>query len=283
MKTVNADLAARMASGAATTCLCWRFERRDGAVFGATDHDRTLHLDGLAYAPEAALGNATFEATNGLAPGRATVEGALSASFLTETDLSRGLWDGARVAVWRVDWMQPDLRAWVWSGRLGEVARQGEAFEAELLSDKAALERRIGRVYGRTCDAELGDARCGVNVAGNWTVSGAVIAVLAPDAVQVSGLEGFAAGVFTHGQLTLGTGERARITAQEGGVLRLAREVSAAAGMTASAAAGCDKNFATCRTQFGNGDNFRGFPHLPGMDAVLSGPSADGRNDGGRR
>jgi len=31
---------------------------------------------------------------------------------------------------------------------------------------------------------------------------------------------------------------------------------------------GCDKRFATCRTRFGNSDNFRGEPHLPGVDLL---------------
>ena len=44
----------------------------------------------------------------------------------------------------------------------------------------------------------------------------------------------------------------------------------------------CDKRFETCRGVFGNGVNFRGFPHMPGQDFILSGPATDG-NDGGRR
>lgn len=44
----------------------------------------------------------------------------------------------------------------------------------------------------------------------------------------------------------------------------------------------CDHRFETCRDVFGNGENFRGFPHLPGTDFVLAGPAAAG-NDGGRR
>ena len=48
--------------------------------------------------------------------------------------------------------------------RLSEVARRGEAFSAELVSLKADLERPIGRVFARTCDEDVGDARCGVNL-----------------------------------------------------------------------------------------------------------------------
>jgi len=33
---------------------------------------------------------------------------------------------------------------------------------------------------------------------------------------------------------------------------------------------GCDKAFATCRDKFGNQERFRGFPHIPGNDALLA-------------
>ena len=36
--------------------------------------------------------------------------------------------------------------------------------------------------------------------------------------------------------------------------------------------AGCDKRFVTCRNKFSNVENFRGEPHLPGVDAILDYP-----------
>lgn len=61
---------------------------------------------------------------------------------------------------------RPDLRAAVGRGRLSRIRREGESFTAEIEGPLAALERVVGRTYGRTCDARLGDARCGVAAAG---------------------------------------------------------------------------------------------------------------------
>ncbi|MEM1146860.1 MAG: DUF2163 domain-containing protein [Pseudomonadota bacterium] len=44
----------------------------------------------------------------------------------------------------------------------------------------------------------------------------------------------------------------------------------------------CDQRFETCRDTYQNTANFRGFPHLPGNDFILSGPATSG-NDGGKR
>jgi len=37
---------------------------------------------------------------------------------------------------------------------------------------------------------------------------------------------------------------------------------------------GCDKSFATCVSRFGNAENFRGEPHLPGNDLLTRYPGA---------
>jgi hypothetical protein len=223
MKQISEDFAARLAAETTNLCLCWRFERADGEVFGATDHDRPLTFDGVTYAPSAGLESVTFEGTNGLAPGHAAASGSLSLDFFSDAALDAGAWDGARVDVWRVDWLEVAYRVDVWSGRLSQVSRQGQAFSAELVSLKADFERMIGRVYARSCDADLGDARCGVD--------------LGDPALVASG----------------------------------------------AIAAGCDKSFAMCGARFANRVNFRGFPHMPGADAILAGPAANRTNAGGRR
>ena len=47
--------------------------------------------------------------------------------------------------------------------------------------------------------------------------------------------------------------------------------------------AGCDKSVATCIAKFNNVVNFRGFPLIPGNDAVVAYPSKGGTNDGSSR
>jgi hypothetical protein len=215
MRLIDNEFAARLASGATTTCLCWRLTRKDGFVLAATEHDRALAVDGVTYQSGGALSAGAFTQSAGLKPGQASAGGVLADDAITEADLAAGLWDGARVDVLRVDWQRPDLFVTVWSGRLSDVTREPGGFEAELVSLKADLERPVGRVYARACDAVLGDARCGV-------------------------------------------------------------ETGAFPGLS------CDQRFSTCRDVFGNTDNFRGFPHLPGAEFVLEGPAASG-NDGGKR
>jgi uncharacterized phage protein (TIGR02218 family) len=54
-----------------------------------------------------------------------------------------------------------------------------------------------------------------------------------------------------------------------------------AEGDTFSIRAGCDKRLSTCRQKFENAANFRGFPHIPGQDAVIRYATRDGGHEGG--
>jgi uncharacterized phage protein (TIGR02218 family) len=80
-------------------------------------------------------------------------------------------------------------------------------------------------------------------------------------------------------------GRLMRIARHAGAEIELARsplfEIVADDAFTVTA--GCDKSFTVCRARFGNHERFRGFPHMPGPEAMLAGPSSDKANDGGRR
>lgn len=163
MTSSSTQLINTLSTGVSTTCLCWKLTRADGFVVGVSEHDRPLRVAGVDYRPGTAFEQPAFSSGTGFAPGRADARGALSSEQITEEDLEAGLWDGARVDVYRVDWRDTDAAAWLWSGRLTSISSTASGFEAELVSLKADLERPVGRVFSRKCDAVLGDARCGVD------------------------------------------------------------------------------------------------------------------------
>ncbi len=163
MRNIDHNLYALLSEGVSFTALCWRLERQDGVVVAGTEHDAPIEIEGITYAPGAALTGAVFRTSDGLAPAPASAAGALAHDGVTEADLAAGLWDGAALNVLRADWREPSRHICIWSGRLSQVRRGAMGFEADLVSLKADLERPTGRIYTRLCDASLGDARCGVN------------------------------------------------------------------------------------------------------------------------
>jgi len=164
MRDIPEELAARIESGAATLCHVWLMRRTDGVEMGFTDHDRDLTVDEVVCRAASGWTAGAADSAVGLSGGSAAVAGALDDVAITNEDIEAGRYDGAEVALWRVDWMRPDLRVRMWTATLAGIRREGERFVAELEGPLAKLERVVGRTYGRACDALLGDVRCRVDL-----------------------------------------------------------------------------------------------------------------------
>jgi hypothetical protein len=162
MRDVPEEMAARIESGAARLCHVWRLERTNGTVTGFTDHDRDLVVNGVVCRAGSGWTAGAAESAVGLAAGAGSAAGALDDAAITEADVAAGLFDGAAVELWRVDWSEPTLKVRLWAGTLARIRRQNGAFVADLEGPLAKLERVVGRTYGRMCDARLGDDRCRV-------------------------------------------------------------------------------------------------------------------------
>lgn len=291
MRDISPHMLASIASGATTLCSCWRVTRRDGAVLGFTDHDRDINFDGIVYGAMSGLESSAFESSAGLSVGGAEVSGALSAQTLSEADLSNGLFDGARVDVFRVDWSAPHHNVLMESGVIGEVRRSEHAFTAELRSLAHELDQERGRLYQAGCDADVGDGRCRFAfVAEPFVIER--VALDGSDAMNiVIQADAIADDWFAGGRVEFldgaNAGARANVRAHRSGVdghvvtlwSRLA--VSPAFRDRVRVFAGCDKSFETCRLKFSNIANFRGFPHMPGNDHVMTYGKRGAGMDGG--
>lgn len=272
---------------------CWRLTRRDGTLLGFTDHDRDLEFEGVRFRAGTGLDTAAVEARTGLSVDNSEIVGALDDEALSETDILSGRLDGAAISVWDVDWSAPQSRRLVFEGQLGEIRRKDGAFEVDLRSLVDLLNRPRGRVFSRSCGAILGDRSCGVDLnTPAFRSEVTLVAVSGTAELVVAGAVEYADGWFAAGEccvlegpgagLAVGIREDRRI---EGGRrLRIWREPCPALAHAARLrlSAGCDKRAMTCREKFQNFMNFRGFPHIPGEDWLISVPREGMILDGGR-
>ena len=269
-----------------THCQCWILRRRDGHVQGFTDHDHPLEIEGVACEAVAALDASEARAALGLGADAQDVAGALRSDAIAEADIAAGRLDGAEVSVWRVDWRRPAERVLLRRATLGEIVREDGAFRAELRGLAHGLDAADVRRFTRRCDAAFGDRRCGVDLA-QWTVSATVEAV--PDELTLvcPAAAGEKDDHFAHGRVLFVDGANAdlsvEVSASRGARIHLWRAPAfpVAAGTRIRLQAGCDKGWNTCRAKFGNGVNFRGFPHVPGTDFALGYAAGGAVHDGG--
>lgn len=281
MRALPEGLAAHLASGATTLCHCWRVELRSGEVMGFTDHDRMLTFGGVAYEAETGFAATEIDSSLGLSVDNAEASGALSSLRLSEARLAAGDFDDAAVELWRVNWQDVAQRLLLKRGVVGEVTRGRGFFSAEVRGLSQALNQPKGRLFQYGCDAVLGDARCGVDLgSADFSAEVAVNSCIALRHLTVSGAQVFAAGFFAGGTWRFLSGANAGRQGQvkfhrlRDGTTEIELwqplPLAAAPGDRLLLRAGCDRQFATCRGKFDNAVRFRGFPHMPGDDFVMS-------------
>lgn len=260
-----------------SVAFCWRLERGDGVCIGFTTHDRDLEIGHLTYRAAPGMMPSAISLGDGFDAARLDIAGALTGAAISERDLRAGRWDGAAVAIFMVDWTDPDgTQVMLARGEIGDVSMEGSAFSAELRGLTALLDAPVAEQTSPACRAALGDARCRVDMAAHTRMTRVVSAE--EDSVVVA--EAAAGNAYGYGRLRwiggANSGLMSLIASSEGTrlILREPPPFEAKAGELVEIAEGCDRSFATCRTRFGNAVNFRGEPHLPGMDLLTRYPGA---------
>ncbi len=291
---ISAALAAHLAQGVTTLAHAWVIRRRDGAVFGFTDHDRPLIFDGITFRADSGLSAMSLAQSTGLSVDNTEAVGALSDVSLREDEIEQGRFDNAQVEAWLVNWADISQRWLQFRGTIGELRRSGGGFQAELRGLTEALNRPLGRAYQKPCTAVLGDASCGFDLATpGFSEERPVQELIQSRLFRWTMAETQPPGWFTRGRLEIETGAAAGLS----GMIKLDQMIGGARlielwepirgavqpGDQLRLIAGCDKRAGTCRDKFQNMLNFQGFPDIPGEDWIMTGPKDTGENSGGSR
>ena len=275
MRTASANLTAHIASEVTTLAVCWKLTLTTGAVMGFTDHTSDLTVSSILYKAATGFSPTSIETKDKFAVDNLDIAGVLDAAAITEADIMAGKYDFAEVEIFMVN--VTDLTQGIIQHRrgwLGEVSLRNGQFITEVRGLAQKLSQNIVELYSPTCRAVLGDARCKVAL-GAFTASGTVNTVTSRQ-VFISNALTQAAGYFSSGEVVWLTGANAgrRMEIKEFSnkqvTLVLPMPNNVTVGDTFNAIAGCDKTFNTCFTKFSNAVNFRGEPHVPGMDKMLA-------------
>ncbi len=290
MRKINPAFQEHLGFAATTTCTCWLLKRTDGQLLGFTDHDRNLVVEGVTC--QAMSGFQPTEAVSdlGLSVDNQEIEGAFDSEAITQSDLVAGRFDGAKVEVWFVNWKKPEERHHLRTAILGEISREDHLFKAELRGITSVLDQPYGRKFSRSCDAVLGDQKCGVDLsAPQFFTTGVVLEVIDRRLIKCSNLGAFEKDWFVNGNLIWMSGKNIDLPVEiegsassDSNTLKLwkAMPFLPQVGDEFHVSAGCNKNFQICKSKFSNGLNFQGFPHMPGADFVLGYAGSETLHDG---
>ncbi|MEM6758416.1 MAG: DUF2163 domain-containing protein [Pseudomonadota bacterium] len=283
---------AHAAQGLTTLCRAWAIVRRDGTVFGFTDHDRDLEFEGITFRADTGLSAAALAQSTGLSVDNTEALGALSDVAVREDEIEAGRFDGADVRAWLVNWADVSVNWLQFRGSIGEIRRSGGAFQAELRGLTEALNKPMGRVYQKASSVPVGSEEgCFDPTTPGFFHEGPPDRVIGGKIFEWDNLGGFDPGWFQRGRLDVLDGPARGLWGIIkwdrflGGVRRvelwepIRAEVSAAHPIRMIA--GSDRTFDTCRLKFGNALDFDGFPDLPNDDWVMAYPKQSGANNGG--
>jgi uncharacterized phage protein (TIGR02218 family) len=273
LKVLSSELLAHYASDATTLARLWKITRRDGEVFAFTDHDVAIAYSAVTYEPSSVFDASAINTSHDLNVDGLEAQGLLDSEGITAADLEAGLWDAAAVEIVEVNYKDLTMgHNPLRYGTLGEVQRSVQTFTAELRGLMYALQQNIGRTVLPSCDATLGDARCGVDLEA-LRVSGEVT-VATSNRVFTTDVTG--SDTYTYGVLTWTTGlndgrsMEVKMHASAVMTLQIAMPYAVQVGDEFTVTPGCDKTEANCKL-YSNFSRFRGFPDVPGTDAMLRG------------
>lgn len=282
-KAISSALKAHLALPLTTLATCWRIECLDSTVYGFTNHDVDLVIDGVTYLASSGATGTSIDSSSSASAGNTEIVGLLDNVTLREEDLVMGKFNYAALWVFMVNWVTlgqgtlPLLR-----GQLGEVTLERSGFKVEFNSLVDELSQTIGLLYSYDCRANFGDypveipgAKCGVDLSG-YTVTGTVTTGGSVSSFQDTGRTE-AADYFRYGLVTftsgLNEGFSMEISGYTTGSFTLANTLPnlITAGDTYTAFPGCAHTPTACKA-YGNYINYKGEPDVPGIDRMLNYP-----------
>lgn len=283
MYPLTTHLQTHFAQECTTLAECWKATLADGAVYGFTDHDRDVEVDGVIYAAATGFNASSVVQTSGLAVDNGELVGLIDSAVIVREEVIAGRWDNAVIEHFIVDYTTPAGGKRPLPGvTLGEFRVLDETVTAESRGIKQRLQQVIGWTVQPGCRNDLGDAKCTVDLEAR-RVS---LTVAAIDGQQnfTDTSRAEADDYFGGGEISWLTGANAGLSmdirdfvndaGQGAFTLLLPMPYAIAVGDTATIVPGCRKRFTQdCKTKYGNLPNFNGEPRVPGLIAVLRVPT----------
>lgn len=136
--------------------------RLDGQVFGFTSHDQDITYNGVTYEAMSSLDATEVRQSAGGGVDNLQIRGLLVSDRITDTDIRAGLYDGASVELFCINWADTSMgRLLVLTGTIGEINHETGLYRAEIRSLSQRLAQQIVELTSPTCRVRaLGDERC---------------------------------------------------------------------------------------------------------------------------
>lgn len=278
---VSTAMKTHLALYCTTLCTLWKVTAKDGLVVRVCAHSRDVTYNSESYTA-VPLQPTQLSTKIGPSADNTEITAVLASGAFTEADFLAGRWDGARVEMNVINYLDPSMGyARKMAGYFGEVTCKAGVFTAEIRSLSEVLSQEVGDLTSPKCRVrKLGDTQCTISLT-SFTHGVTVSAVTNNRQFTISG--SWSNAYFEYGVITFTSGQNAgysmEVRRNTGGALELALPFTRAVtiGDAATIIAGCNRSRNTCKTKFNNVVNFRGEPDLPGYEKAIRIPTDESR------
>lgn len=274
MKPLSQEFKNHISLEVTTLATLWRLVRKDNIVMGFTDFNKDIFFENINYIASSGFTPTAISSNSDLSVDNLDVEAVLNSEYISEKDLRAGIYDFAKIDILKVNYEDLSQGSLVLrSGHIGEVSLKKNNFVAEIRGLIQNLSQTIGQLYSPSCRTTFCSEACGL-LEENYTKEGTITS-LVNKRVFFDSERTEKSGFFNGGKIFIINGNNANIEMEvknylDTGLIELVLPVKFDLKVMDryKIIAGCDKTFETC-INFNNALNFRGEPHLPGIDNIL--------------
>lgn len=214
-RTVGA-LSTHLADNAHTLATLLRLDLADGTVLAVCDHDADLGFDlgdgPATYRYGTGILPSSLALATGFAGNDVEISGPIGDS-VTRTAVLGGRFDDATARLFKINWNRPgDGAVKLLQGRVVLASVEGGKFKFTVHGDVTRFSQTIGRQITAYCDADFGDARCGMTPV---TTTATVTNVTDAHSFTVSYAGAYADNFFNYGTAAFTSGALAGTRAVE--------------------------------------------------------------------
>ena len=291
MRTLAAGIAGHIAGTAHKRVSMLRLDLVDGTTLALTDHNHDLPFDlgdgSETYLAGTGILPSDLSLSTGFDADEIEVEGPIGTT-VTKAAVIGGRYDDAVARFFQTNWSSlADGAVKLLKGRVVVAEVIGDRFRLTIHSEIGKFTQEVGRTITGYCDADFGDARCGLTPV---TDAVTVTAVTDERSFTVSNPGARATNFFNGGTVQFTSGalngtrkvEVLSFNTSGAVVLWTGLAEAPAVGDTLNLRQGCfdvatgESKTRTACMAFDNIVNFRGFPDVPGSDQVLRYPNPGG-------
>ena len=254
-----------------TAAWCVRIVCINGLTLRLTTYPFDLTMSNATlYESDSGYEQTAYSSSTGMAASAIDLEGFVGIAGITRDQISSGVFDNARVYIFKCDWSSPveDYEP-VASGFFGKTTLEDDKYTIQGMSLIDALNQSVGKTYTAACSRTFGDAGCTKNLAA-LQVTGSLSAVTNGSVVRDAS-RGEAIDYFGAGTIALTSGPNAGLKpleiksyAADGTITTFEPfYYPPAIGDDYVLAPGCRKRLVDCRDKWANALNFLGFSHVP--------------------